>query len=133
MEEWLRAQMLATAGISDIAGNRVDWELRPQGDDAPAIVLHLISAVPELKMTGNPTWSDARVQVDCWAKTPGAAVRLRRAVVALSQGLRDVAAGKKYRVFVIDADSKVEAQKGEASIGAIDHRASVDLRVIHQL
>jgi len=127
MEEWLRAKALATSAISAIVAGRIDWETRPQGDSGAAIVLHLISDIPAAKMSGPATWHDARVQADCWADSPGAAVLLRRAFVTAFLALRDEADGKKYRTFVIDADGKAERDAA-----GIDHRAQVDLRISYQ-
>lgn len=128
MEEWLRAKMLASAGIAAIAGDHVDWGLRPAGDQMPGIELFVISDVPERRMAGNPTWHDARVQANCWGVTPGEAIRLRRAVAAFAEGLRATVDGKKYRVFVIDADGRTEPDAGR-----IAHRAQVDLRISYQV
>lgn len=128
MEEWLRAKALATSAIAAIVAGRIDWVTRPQGDTGAAIVLHLISDVPASRMTGPATWHDARVQADCWAANPSAAIQLRRAVVTAFEALRDEANGKKYRTFVIDADGKAERDAA-----GIDHRAQVDLRISYQV
>ena len=128
MEEWLRAKMLASAGIAAIAGDHVDWGLRPAGDQMPGIGLTVISNPLARRMTGKPTWRDARVQADCWATTPREAIRLCRAIEDQFEGLRETVDGKKYRVFVIDADGKTEPDAAR-----IAHRAQVDLRISYQV
>ena len=128
MEEWLRARMLAASSIIALVADRLDWGLRPQGEIKPAIALHLISNPPARRMTGKPTWRDARVQVDVEGNSPGEAIRLRRAVVDFAEGLRDVADGKKYRVFVIDDDTDTKPDAAR-----IAHRAQVDLRISYQV
>lgn len=128
MEEWLRTRLRGDAAVAAIVEQRSDWGMRPQGDPKPGIALHLISDIPARRMSGQPTWHDARVQVDCWGSTPGQAIRLRRAVASLFEGLRDLVDDKKYRTFVIDADGRTEPDAA-----SIAHRAQVDLRVSYQI
>lgn len=128
MEEWLRARLLASAGVAALTGTRVDWGARTQGEELPAIVLHLISDIPELKMAGVSGWSDARVQVDCIGRTASSALLTRRAVVVALQAARATSGGKKYRVFVIDGDSRPDTDSA-----GIVHRARADVRVHYQL
>jgi hypothetical protein len=127
MEEVVRAEMLATTTITAIAGDRINWDKRPQGSPFPDIVLHLISDIPEMGMSGPTGWRDARVQADCWATRHLQARDLGLAVEAKMNGLRIDAYGKKYRAFVIDA-----ASRPDTTGNVITHRRQVDLRISYQ-
>jgi hypothetical protein len=127
MEEWLRAKLLATAAVTALSGQRIDWNIRPQGDGYPAVTLQLISAVRPGKMTGVSNWRDARVQIDCWARDVKTATLLRRAIADLTDGLRVTADGKKYRAFVID-----ESANPDSDAKGVVHRAQLDLRISYQ-
>jgi hypothetical protein len=127
MEEWLRSLLLGSAGVASIFGNRVDWGTRQQGAPLPGAALFLISNVPELTMSGASGWWDARVQIDSLGDRADQAILGRRAIAAAVHLTRATAGGKKYRCFVIDADSKAETD----GTGVI-HRARLDVRVHYQ-
>jgi hypothetical protein len=42
----LRAHLRADAGVTALAGQRVEWAKVPQGMAMPAVILHAISAPP---------------------------------------------------------------------------------------
>lgn len=65
------------------AGSRVDWGLRPQAKDLPAIRLTKISTPRDYHMGGAQVTQMHRVQVDCFAATYKAASELGDAVIAL--------------------------------------------------
>lgn len=80
MEEELRALLLADATVAGIAGDRVNFGAHPQGAALPALVLSNVSDNAALTMQGAHGMVEARVQVDCYALTYGAAKTLGRAV-----------------------------------------------------
>lgn len=82
MEEQLRARLLATAGVTALVGQRINWGAHPQGEAFPALVLTVISGAEGYTLTGRDGLLQGRVQVDCYAATYGAAKVLSRAVVA---------------------------------------------------
>lgn len=92
MEADLIAKLLATAGITALAGARINWMRRTQGQTIPAdkaaIVLHLIDAPREYRVDGAAGLIVSRVQVDCWAHSFKAAKAAARAVDAGLSGQR---------------------------------------------
>ncbi|MDB5733223.1 MAG: hypothetical protein JWQ03_3118 [Variovorax sp.] len=127
MEEVVRSKLLGTAPIAALVQTRIDWGERSQGTTLPAIVLHLISDIPEMKMAGPSGWSDARVQVDNIGRTIMDAVRVRRAVLAAMLAWYETIDGKKYRAFVIDSSTNPDTDQ----TGTL-HRARLDLRISYQ-
>lgn len=89
MEEQLRQLLLTSSAIYAHVGSRVDWGLRPQGAALPALTLMVVSGADQATLQGTDHLSDARVQVDCWGSTYGAAKILSRAVIARLNGHKD--------------------------------------------
>lgn len=80
MEAELSTKLLATAGVTGLVGQRVNWKRRPQGSTLPAIVLHVISRIPDVTHGGRSGLLMSRVQVECLGATFGAAKAVARAV-----------------------------------------------------
>lgn len=129
MEEALRGYLLAMAPLSAGVETRIDWNARSQGDTLPAIVLHLISALPGMNLAGPANWRNDRVQVDSWARTHKAARDVADLVAAKAadgglHGLRADIAGVRFRIFVIGRASDTDKD----SVGIV-HRSRLDLNV----
>ncbi|RVV99702.1 DUF3168 domain-containing protein [Mesobaculum littorinae] len=86
MEEELRAVLLADGGVSGRAGGRVNWGAHPQGAPWPGCVLTGVSDLGGHTLDGPTGVFAARVQIDCYAGTYGAAKQLSRAVRACLDG-----------------------------------------------
>lgn len=85
MEELIRARLK-----SQITGIPVDWVMSGQGFTAPRILLQRVSGGGDYDSAGPTGYRRARIQIDCYDVTPGAAkVLARRANTALS-GYRSV-------------------------------------------
>jgi hypothetical protein len=123
MEEALRAWLLGTE-----VGNRIDWGLRPQGDPLPAITLWTISDRDDVTHDGPSGLVETRVQVDCWARTAGAAKLLGRKVRSLLSGARADTGGIRFDVRLVSG-----RQSQEADAHGPIHRESFDFRVWHGL
>ncbi|KUO53197.1 MAG: hypothetical protein APF82_01000 [Sphingomonadales bacterium BRH_c42] len=82
MEEALVARMLAAAAISAIAGPRVNWGFRVQGEGGPGVTLFDASPGRTYTYKGASGLAGPRVQVDCWAADFATAKALARAVIA---------------------------------------------------
>lgn len=80
MEAALIAKLLASAGVTGLVSNRINWSRRPQGAALPAIVLHRIDGTPDVTHGGRSGLVVSRVQADCWAASYGAAKAIARAV-----------------------------------------------------
>ena len=86
MEEEIRALLLATAGVTALCGNRIDWGASAQGATYPRIVLFTINDAEGHNLQGPDGHSVGRVQVDCYALSYGQAKQLSRAVRAVLDG-----------------------------------------------
>jgi hypothetical protein len=80
MEAALIARLLATAGVTALVSTRINWKRRPQAEPLPAIVLHVVSRIPDVTHGGRSGLIVSRVQVDCWGATFGSAKAVARAV-----------------------------------------------------
>jgi hypothetical protein len=95
MEELVIARLLATAGVTALAGQRVEPGRRTQGSPFPSIVVNRISGEPMLSddEPGADELTDSRIQIDCWAETYAGAKLLARAVRAALRGYSTTAIG----------------------------------------
>lgn len=82
METALRARLLADATVAAIVGTRVDWDVRPQGDALPALVLETVNGTRSQHHSGFDTFQPTDVQFNCFAGSKKIAVDLREAVIA---------------------------------------------------
>ena len=87
MEEEFRNLLLATATITDIVGQRVEWVEHLQGTGFPAIVLNMASGFESVHMNGKGPF-EGRVQVDCYGMTYTAAKTASRAVIEALHAFR---------------------------------------------
>jgi hypothetical protein len=129
MEEALRSHMLEMTALQALVGTRINWEARTQGAPSPDVVLHLIDEFPDTLMASAGAWSEARVQVDCWARTHSVARQVANTISAKAAlgGLHCLRAdihGVRFRIFVIDRSS----DKDTDDVGVI-HRTRLDLTV----
>lgn len=80
MEAALLAKLLATAGVTALVGQRINWSRRVQAEPLPAIVLHVIDRIPDVHHGGRSGILESRVQCDCWGASFGSAKAAARAV-----------------------------------------------------
>ncbi len=118
METALRTRLLSNT----TAQGRVDWGLRPQGKDLPAIRLTLVSSPRDYTMDGPQNTQHYRVQADCYATTFKAAKELGDAVTAILEP----SAGDFLSSFVIGQRDAPEI----TDIGPV-HCRTIDFRVTH--
>jgi len=87
MEQEFRALLTGSAAVTTIApAASINWGDAPQGTSLPYVVLHLIGSRDELHLTDRTWLFDGRVQVDCYASTPKAAITLGDTIRDLLQG-----------------------------------------------
>jgi hypothetical protein len=91
MEEDLRAVLLGSSAVTDLAGMRINFGSHPQGAVLPGAVLTVIDGVEGMTYKGPDGLQTARVQIDCYGVTYLAAKTLARAVIALLHGYKDTA------------------------------------------
>ena len=123
MEELLRALLLNDSGVSNHVGIRVNVGAHPQGQPLPAVVLNTISDNEGYTLQGPNGVAQARVQVDCYADSYGAAKRLARAVRSLLSGYQH---GALQGVFLAGSRDRREGGSNDA---ARPYRASMDFMV----
>lgn len=82
METAFRARLKAAAQITAVAGNRVHWVDRPQGETGPAIALQRYGADRNYTHDGASDLHIGSVQIDCWGDTYAQAKALEVAVIA---------------------------------------------------
>lgn len=83
MESELRARLKAAPSVTTIVGTRIDWDVRPQRDQLPALVLETVIGDDTQHMGGLDTFAQTVVQFNCFAATKKQAVELREAVKAV--------------------------------------------------
>lgn len=93
MEEDLIAHMLADAGLAGVA---LHWNKRPQGGPLPAIVLRVVSGVPNYHTAGPSGLVETRLQLDCYAAGYLAAKTAARSAVASITGKRFAQGNTKF-------------------------------------
>lgn len=120
MDEILRARLLAT-----VAGVPADWGMTAQGIVPPRIVLYRISGGDDYVHAGRTGYTQARVQIDCYAAGVGAAKLLARQVKASMSGYR---AGAVKGVFLQSERDLAPDIEGAGVLG----RVSLDFFVHHQ-
>ncbi len=101
MEKDLIGLLLANAPIVAIVGDRVTPLARTQGAALPAIVVQRIGNGPEYADDGEVGIESARVQIDCWAETYGAAKDLSGAVRDALSALADVIQGSTTFLYIV--------------------------------
>lgn len=121
------ARLLAGAGVAAIVGDRI-WPMdRPQGQPLPAVVVRRIDQAPLYQDSGSTGLERARVQVDCWADTPPAAIDLAVAVKAQLNDFEGASAGTTFQsVTIIGEHDNSETGAGRASY---PRRVGVDFEI----
>lgn len=84
LHEQLFATLTGTAGVAALVGTRVFPDLAPQDAAVPLLVVTVVDDVAEQTLSGGiaGTLSNARVQVDAYARTRLGSTQLAAAVLA---------------------------------------------------
>jgi hypothetical protein len=88
--------LLAHAPLAVLIGNRIHWDRLPQNVARPAVVMHLVSDVPNYHLLGPSGLIDSRVQFDCQAGSAEAAREVADALDARLGGYRGTYDGFKF-------------------------------------
>jgi hypothetical protein len=127
MEEALIALLLADPGVATVAGDRVHWLRRPQGEATPALVLTRVGGGHAYTYGGRDELIETRVQIDAWAETYGAAKALARAVTSLLSGYRATSGPIRSAFLNAERDGLQDADP----FGTLA-RVSLDFTIWHQ-
>ena len=126
MEVDLRARLLDDAAVAAFVGTRVDWTVRPQKDQLPAVVLQLVADLRTQHMGGFQYYRETRIQVDCFG-------RLRRDVVALREAVISCLAGEAVKgdTDFLRAFINTVQDMGEQTDTGFIHRDMIDITIWH--
>lgn len=128
MEEALMALLLASASVTALVGNRIDWVRSPQASSYPLVVLSRVSTVDEITYQQVSVLSQSRVQVDVYASTYAETVQIARAIKAALNGAGDGAYGVIDRMFFDTERDGFEEEQSPAEV----YRISTDYRIFHR-
>lgn len=128
MEEALVDWLLDDIAIEDIVSDRINWNVTPQGDGKPSLVLSRITGIPDYHMQGPSGLVRSVVQADCWAGTFSSAVTLGRAVKARLSGISAAQVNDFQKVSVINERHGFEPG---AETAERYHRVSLDFELWH--
>lgn len=125
MEASLIAKLLATAGVTALVGQRINWSRRPQGQALPAIVLTRVSGLPDVHHAGASGLVESRVQVDCWGASYGSAKAVARAVEAAVTAQTFTQGAIRFDVILVDSERDSTFEVTPDTL----YRTSLDLMV----
>lgn len=127
MEEALIAYLLAHVPLTALVGRRIRPVIGKQADGFPAIVVTMVSHLPEYVTQGPVSLADSRVQVDCYAETFAGSKAVARAVKARVSGQRFASGGVDFQQCAVIAERSSYEDGKEVKL----HRTSIDFRVWH--
>jgi hypothetical protein len=113
--------------VSSIVGNRVYPQKAMQGVTLPCVVYSRIGTDERfLYHSGTTKTALSRFQIDCWAKSPTAALQLSEAVVKCLHGWKGTQSGETiYISQVIDTQDGFDLETNEYVI-------PVDVEIFHK-
>ncbi len=120
MKEDLRTLLLASSGLTDLCGNRIDWGGSPQGAPYPRIVLWRIGENTGKTMQGPDSIRFYRIQCDVYAETDLEAEGLSEALRALLDHYR----GGRFELITFEAVN--DTREGGSNEARYPHRVSLD-------
>jgi hypothetical protein len=96
MQSKLANLLLAHAPLAALVGNRIHWDVLPQGSAQPAIVMYVVSGVTDYVMSGESGYVTTRVQFDCRSTTAASARAVAEALKDRLSGFSDTFQGFKF-------------------------------------
>jgi len=127
MEELMRAALLASSGVSSLAGSRVNFGTHPQGQPLPALVLNTISDFEGYLIAAPDGMFNARLQVDCYADGYGPAKLLSRAVQTALSGYSGNGIQGVFHV------SSRDSREGGSNEADRPYRVSLDFTITYSI
>ena len=127
IHEAVYARLKNDSGVSAIVGTRVYPQKAAQGVVLPCVVYTRIGTSDRLLYhSGTTKTATSRFQIDCWAKSPTAALELSEAVVSCLHGWNGTQGGEKiYISQVVDTQDGFDFETGEYVI-------PVDVEIFHK-
>ena len=97
MEQSFIALLLSDSALVALVGDRIHWDTQTQGEAKPAVVLYLVSDVPDYHMQGPSGFVESRVQIDCRGATRKSAKAVASAVQDLLSGYAGTVGNIKFQ------------------------------------
>jgi hypothetical protein len=97
MQTKLANLLLSHAPLATLVGNRVQWDVLPQGSAQGSVVMYVISGVTDYTMAGASGYVATRVQFDCRGETAAKARAIAEEVEALLSGYTGTFQGFKFQ------------------------------------
>lgn len=125
------ARLEAVTAVTDLVGTRIYWVERPQGDPLPAVVMEVISSVPDQLLEGEGDFIVSRVQIAGLSRLRSEAHRI--AAAASAALLDEATAGSGADTMDFEpADRTLPRDSGGESDGkGFVHRAISDVILRH--
>ena len=98
------AVLAASAPVTALAGARVGWHARVQGQGLPAVTMHVVSRQDGIAHDGPTGLAAVRVQANCAAETYPEALALTRAVRAALHGFKGAVGGVQLQGVFADGE-----------------------------
>src|SRR5690606_37792553 len=112
-------------GVTALVGDRIYYQVRPDGAAYPCIVLNVISATPRRDLNG-VAWTETRIQVTAMAQTEPVAEAVATAVRQALEGLQGAVAGLPVISALVEQGVVIFQEES----GQTHHH--VDVVVMHQ-
>jgi hypothetical protein len=127
IHEAVYSKLKNNAGVSALVSSRVYPQKASQGVTLPCVVYQRLSTTDRLLYHNGKTNSAlSRFQIDCWARTPSAALQLSQAVVGCLHGWVGTEGGETiYYSQVVNTQDGFDLDTGEYVI-------PVDVEIFHR-
>lgn len=97
MQTKLANLLLAHAPLAALVGNRVQWDVLPQGQPQGSIAMSIISSITDYHMAGASGFVQNRVQFDCRDGSAAKARAIAEALNARLSGFKGVFEGYQFQ------------------------------------
>jgi hypothetical protein len=133
LREALRAYLLADLTLAGLVGTRVRPGSFAETDAMPGVTYKVVTDAPGHHLTAATGLSEARVQLDSWARTIGECAAVKARLQLLLDGWADRPA--TYGVEVVRAEKLSEVDLHEPPVPPSEYwlyHISMDFRVKHR-
>ncbi|MBP7704199.1 MAG: DUF3168 domain-containing protein [Caulobacter sp.] len=126
MENTLKQHLLGDPTLAALVADRINWVRRPEKAGLPAITLRRVGGPRDYHMQGASGLVLARLQIDCWGASFGAAKDVAKALIA---SLNAMPRGDIVQAVFINDETDVDDAGQLEDVPVFNTR--VDARVWH--